>query len=108
LPRVTPKKPVDYIATVIALLGQAMPTFWLGIMLILIFSVRLGWFPSSGRGHLEAPVLPGFPHRAHPPAHPVGHARVAGAGLYPPRTRQGRERAAGGVEARVAERLHSH
>jgi len=32
---------VDYISTVVALLGQAMPTFWLGIMLILVFSVRL-------------------------------------------------------------------
>ena len=42
----------------VALLGQAMPTFWLGIMLILVFSVRLGWFPSSGRGDLEHLVLP--------------------------------------------------
>src|SRR5262249_12666118 len=41
---------VDYLSTVVALLGQAMPTFWLGIMLILIFSVRLNWLPSSGRG----------------------------------------------------------
>ncbi len=45
---------VDYVSTVVALLGQAMPTFWLGIMLILIFSVRLNWLPSSGRGGLEA------------------------------------------------------
>src|SRR4030095_9465875 len=58
VPAAQPKKPVDYIATVVALLGQAMPTFWLGIMLILIFSVRLGWFPSSGRGDLEHLVLP--------------------------------------------------
>ena len=49
---------IDYISTVVALLGQAMPTFWLGIMLILVFSVRLGWFPSSGRGDLEHLVLP--------------------------------------------------
>ena len=41
---------VDYVSTVVALLGQAMPTFWLGIMLILVFSVHLGWLPSSGRG----------------------------------------------------------
>jgi ABC-type dipeptide/oligopeptide/nickel transport system permease component len=49
---------VDYISTVVALLGQAMPTFWLGIMLILVFSVRLNWLPSSGRGGLEHLILP--------------------------------------------------
>jgi ABC-type dipeptide/oligopeptide/nickel transport system permease component len=50
--------PVDYVATVVALLGQSMPTFWLGIMLILIFSVQFNIFPSSGRGGLEHLVLP--------------------------------------------------
>ncbi len=49
---------VDYVSTVLALLGQAMPTFWLGIMLILLFSVRLSWLPSSGRGDLEHLILP--------------------------------------------------
>jgi peptide/nickel transport system permease protein len=49
---------VDYVSTVVALLGQAMPTFWLGIMLILVFSVRLSWLPSSGRGGLEHLILP--------------------------------------------------
>jgi ABC-type dipeptide/oligopeptide/nickel transport system permease component len=49
---------VDYVSTVVALLGQAMPTFWLGIMLILVFSVRLNWLPSSGRGDLEHLILP--------------------------------------------------
>jgi ABC-type dipeptide/oligopeptide/nickel transport system permease component len=49
---------VDYVSTVVALLGQAMPTFWLGIMLILVFSVRLSWLPSSGRGDLEHLILP--------------------------------------------------
>jgi ABC-type dipeptide/oligopeptide/nickel transport system permease component len=50
--------PIDYVSTVVALMGQAMPTFWLGIMLILIFSVRLNWLPSSGRGDLEHLILP--------------------------------------------------
>ena len=50
--------PVDYVSTVVALLGQAMPTFWLGIMLILVFSVRLNWLPSSGRGDLDHLILP--------------------------------------------------
>jgi peptide/nickel transport system permease protein len=49
---------IDYFSTVVALLGQAMPTFWLGIMLILVFSVRLNWLPSSGRGGLQHLVLP--------------------------------------------------
>ena len=49
---------IDYISTVIALLGQSMPTFWLGIMLILLLSVQLQWLPSSGRGGLEHLVLP--------------------------------------------------
>ena len=49
---------VDYVSTVVALLGQSMPTFWLGIMLILVFSVRFSLLPSSGRGTLEHLVLP--------------------------------------------------
>ena len=48
----------DYISTVIALLGQSMPTFWLGIMLILVFSVQFNLLPSSGRGGLAHLVLP--------------------------------------------------
>src|SRR4029453_8333912 len=52
---------IDYFSTVVALLGQAMPTFWLGIMLILVFSVRLNWLPSSGRGDLQHLVLPHIP-----------------------------------------------
>jgi ABC-type dipeptide/oligopeptide/nickel transport system permease component len=50
--------PVDYLSTVAALLGQSMPTFWLGIMLILIFSVWLNLLPSSGRGGLEHLIMP--------------------------------------------------
>jgi len=49
---------VDYVATVVALFGQSLPTFWLGIMLILLFSVQLQLLPSSGRGSLEHLVLP--------------------------------------------------
>jgi len=49
---------LDYVSTVVALLGQSMPTFWLGIMLILVFSVRLNLLPSSGRGTLEHLILP--------------------------------------------------
>ncbi len=50
--------PIDYASTVVALIGQAMPTFWLGIMLILIFSVGLHLLPSSGRGGPANLILP--------------------------------------------------
>ncbi len=49
---------LDHIGMTGALLGQSTPVFWLGVMLILIFSVTLQWFPSSGRGGLENLVLP--------------------------------------------------
>jgi peptide/nickel transport system permease protein len=48
----------DYSATSFAILGEAMPNFWLGIMLILIFSVNLGWLPVSGRGGVVNLILP--------------------------------------------------
>ena len=50
--------PLDLGAMVIALFGQSMPSFWLGLMLILFFSVRLGWFPTSGRAGPSSVVLP--------------------------------------------------
>ena len=49
---------LDYVSTDDALLGQTMPTFWLGIMLILLFSVQFNVLPSSGRGGLEHLILP--------------------------------------------------
>ncbi|WP_342358791.1 ABC transporter permease [Terrarubrum flagellatum] len=42
----------------LALLGQATPVFWLGIMLILFFAVDLGWLPTGGYGALGHLVLP--------------------------------------------------
>ncbi|MBA7497659.1 Glutathione transport system permease protein GsiC [subsurface metagenome] len=51
---------VDYVGMVLALLGVSVPTFWLGLMLMLIFSVSLGWFPISGYGDLKSLVLPAF------------------------------------------------
>ncbi|HYI14490.1 MAG TPA: ABC transporter permease [Thermomicrobiales bacterium] len=39
---------VDNFVMLLALLGQSIPNFWLGIMLILLFAVNLGWFPSQG------------------------------------------------------------
>lgn len=39
---------VDWIANIVALSGLSVPNFWLGIMLILLVSVKLGWLPASG------------------------------------------------------------
>lgn len=48
----------DLLARLVALVGQAMPNFWLGLLLIFIFSVQLGWLPTGGRGGFENLILP--------------------------------------------------
>jgi len=50
--------PVDRSLMLGALLGQSMPVFWLGLLLAMIFSVMLGWFPVAGRGGWQHLVLP--------------------------------------------------
>jgi peptide/nickel transport system permease protein len=58
----------DYAANVVALWGLSTPNFWLGIMLILLFSVSLGWLPASGyvspfeslSGNVAAMIMPAF------------------------------------------------
>jgi peptide/nickel transport system permease protein len=49
---------IDTMSMGIALLGVSMPVFWLGLLLILIFSVTLKWFPPMGQGSLDRLVLP--------------------------------------------------
>ncbi|MDD5014355.1 MAG: ABC transporter permease [Atribacterota bacterium] len=51
---------IDYMGMILALLGVTVPTFWLGLMFMLIFSVNLGWFPISGYGDLKSLILPAF------------------------------------------------
>ena len=51
---------LDSAARVFAVLGQSMPAFWLGLMLILLFAVVLGLFPAGGRGGIENIILPAF------------------------------------------------
>lgn len=49
---------LDYLARGFAIFGQAVPPFWLGIVLVLIFAVNLGWLPTSRRGDWTNLVLP--------------------------------------------------
>ena len=48
----------DSVTMIFAMVGLSMPVFWLGILLILFFSVQLRWLPSSGFDSLAAMILP--------------------------------------------------
>lgn len=49
---------IDRLALLLAVIGQAMPSFWFGLTLILIFSVGLRWLPVAGNAHWQNFVLP--------------------------------------------------
>jgi peptide/nickel transport system permease protein len=51
---------IDTLANVVAVLGQSLPQFWVGIVLIQIFAVRLRLLPVAGTGSLSHYILPGF------------------------------------------------
>lgn len=53
-----PRSPFAWVANVLSMLGQSAPTFWVGLMLITLFSVHLGWFPASGDTCWKSIVLP--------------------------------------------------
>jgi peptide/nickel transport system permease protein len=49
---------LDALLSTAAAVGQALPPFWIGIMLIILFAVHLGWLPAAGRGDPGSLVLP--------------------------------------------------
>jgi len=56
----TPGSVVDSVGRFVALIGQSVPNFWLGLMMIIFFGVRLGWFPTFGRDSWNSVVMPAF------------------------------------------------
>jgi peptide/nickel transport system permease protein len=50
----------DNLVMTVALLGVSMPVFWLGLMMMMLFSVELGWLPTTGRGTWQQLIMPSF------------------------------------------------
>ena len=50
----------DRVGKIFSLLGLSLPSFWVGLVMILFFSVYLGWLPSSGAGTLSHLIMPAF------------------------------------------------
>ena len=110
----------DYAANVFALWGISTPNFWLGIMLIFLFSVKLGWLPASGyvplqedwQASLASTIMPAFVLGnaiAGDPdaAHAKRNAASAGKRLRAHRPRQGAARAQDYPQTRPAQRAHA-
>lgn len=55
-----PGSVMDSIGRLIALIGQSVPNFWLGLMMILYLGVKLGWFPTFGRDQWNSVIMPAF------------------------------------------------
>jgi len=51
---------IDYVVTSTALFGISMPVFWLGLMLVVVFSIILQWLPAGGTGTWRHVILPSF------------------------------------------------
>jgi ABC-type dipeptide/oligopeptide/nickel transport system permease component len=51
---------IDIVGRAVGLFGQTVPSFWLALLLILFFAVRLGWLPTSGRDTAQSVLMPAF------------------------------------------------
>jgi peptide/nickel transport system permease protein len=58
LAALNPNTWIDRACLTLAVFGQALPTFWFGLLMIVLFSVNLGWLPASGSGSWEHYVMP--------------------------------------------------
>ena len=61
-----PRSIADRVVTVVSLAGVSIVQFWLGLMLIVLFAVQLGWLPTGGYGGVEYVVLPALTLAARP------------------------------------------
>jgi len=64
-----PGSVLDRFLTVVSTMGICLPPFWIGLMLMLLFAVNLGWFPTSGIGTWKHLVLPAFTIALRPMGH---------------------------------------
>lgn len=59
---------IDHVGRIIAMTGQAVPSFWVGLVLILVFAVGLGWLPAFGADSFKSVILPAISLGWHPVA----------------------------------------
>ncbi|WP_177217898.1 nickel ABC transporter permease [Paenibacillus algorifonticola] len=53
-----PNRWPDHVSRILALVGASIPSFWMGLLLIYLFSLKLGWLPTSGKGSFAHMILP--------------------------------------------------
>ena len=55
-----PNSWLDFVGRAVGLFGQTIPTFWLALVMIIVFAVKLRWFPTAGRSDLRSVIMPAF------------------------------------------------
>ena len=103
--------PMDLVARIFALLGQAVPNFWLGLMLILFLAVNFDFLPTGGRHGVSSIILPAITLGSFPAAAVMRFTRSSMLDTLQQdyirtRARQGAQRTSGDLSARAAQ-LHA-